>query len=188
MVDISITANQLLIDSYKLGKIVMLDEEFTPTYLIALWRGGTDVGKAVHEYLTYHGVKTKHTAIGTSGYVDGINNRKKQVDVQDMSQILRTINGDDSLLILDDVYDTGLSISKFILELRIQARRNAPQKIKVGTVWYKPEKNLTERVPDYFIHETNQWVMFPHELVGYTPQQIREDKGDEIADLLLRKD
>ncbi|NQV92043.1 hypoxanthine phosphoribosyltransferase [Candidatus Woesearchaeota archaeon] len=185
MVDISVTADELLVDSYKIGKKVMLDEDFTPTYLIALWRGGTDVGKAVHEYLKFHNVDTKHTAIGTSGYNGGIDNRKRQVDVQDMSQILRTINGDDSLLILDDVYDTGLSICEFILELRKQARRNAPQKIKVGTVWYKPEKNLTERVPDYFIHQTDKWVMFPHELVGYTKEEIRECKGDKIADLLL---
>ena len=68
MVDISVTANQLLVDSYKIGKMVMEDKKFTPTYLIALWRGGADVGKGVHEYLDYHGVETKHTAIGTSYY------------------------------------------------------------------------------------------------------------------------
>ena len=58
-----------------------------------------------------------------------------------------------------------------------------PQTLKVATPWYKPEKNVTERRPDYYLHETGAWLIFPHELAGLTPEEIIEHKG-ELAQTL----
>jgi hypothetical protein len=29
-------------------------------------------------------------------------------------------------------------------------------------------------VPDYFLHETAEWLVFPHELDALTPEEMRE--------------
>ena len=49
--------------------------------------------------------------------------------------------------------------------------------------WYKPTKNVTSVTPDYYVHETEQWLVFPHELNGLTPEEIQAGKP-EMADLI----
>ena len=31
-------------------------------------------------------------------------------------------------------------------------------------------------VPDYYIHETDDWLVFPHELEGLTPEEVSASK------------
>ncbi len=38
--------------------------------------------------------------------------------------------------------------------------------------YYKPTRNETSRVPDYYLHETEQWIKFPHSLEGLTDEEI----------------
>ena len=35
---------------------------------------------------------------------------------------------------------------------------------------------------DYYIHATNQWVGFPHELFGLSMEEIKEGKGDKMME------
>jgi hypoxanthine phosphoribosyltransferase len=81
------------------------------------------------------------------------------------------------LLIVDDVYDTGMSISKVISDLEFACKKNTPE-IRVATPYFKPTKNKTDRTPDYFIHETDQWLVFPHELQGLSMDEIKENKPE----------
>jgi hypothetical protein len=53
-----------------------------------------------------------------------------------------------------------------------KARLNTPHDIRVAVPYYKPSRNLTERVPDYYIHETEQWLKYPHSLEGLTPDEV----------------
>ena len=41
-------------------------------------------------------------------------------------------------------------------------------------------------MPDYYIHETDKWLVFPHELAGLTIDEIKAGKEDlsNICDLL----
>ena len=50
--------------------------------------------------------------------------------------------------------------------------------IKIATPYFKPNKNQTDRKPDFFIHETDQWLIFPHELEGLTFEDIKENKPE----------
>ena len=79
------------------------------------------------------------------------------------------------MLIVDDVYDSGLSIEAVIDNLKLKARKNTPH-IRVATVYYKPGNNKTDRTPDYYVHETDQWLVFPHELDGLTIEEIYQHK------------
>lgn len=169
-----ISAEDLLIDSFKLANQIY-QSGFRPHFIVGVWRGGAPVGIAVQEYLDYMGVETDHIAIRTSSYYD-IGQQDKEVRVHGLNYIIDNVNAEDELLLVDDVFDSGRSIVAILDEMKSKARANLPQTIKVATPWYKPERNTTEIVPDFFIHETDRWLVFPHELSGLTPEEIGQAK------------
>ena len=174
MEKVFINAQNLLEDSFQLAANIY-DSGFRPHFIVGIWRGGTPVGIAVQEFLEYKGVETDHIAIRTSSYF-GINQQSKEIRVHGLHYIIENVNADDSLLIVDDVFDSGHSIEAVLKELSEKTRKNMPETVKVACPWYKPERNATNIVPDYYIHETDAWLVFPHELNGLTEEEIREGK------------
>jgi hypothetical protein len=57
-------------------------------------------------------------------------------------------------------------------------RLNMPGNVRIATPWYKPGNNRTRLVPDYYLHETDKWIVFPHELVGLTLDEIATGKTE----------
>lgn len=169
-----IDAQDLLMDSFQLG-LKVLQSDFRPDFIVGVWRGGTPVGIAVQEILDIFDVKTDHFAIRTASYT-GIGTRDKEVKVHGLSYLIRNLSAEDSLLIVDDVFDTGLSIQAILDTLELKARRNKPQDIRVATPWFKPANNQTDMIPDYYIHTTDQWLVFPHELDGLSRDEMLENK------------
>lgn len=180
MSKIVLSAQELLEDSFRLG-LRVLEDDFRPTMIIAIWRGGTPVGMAVQEIMAYAGVESDHIAIRTSSYV-GVDQRGA-VAVHGLNYIIKKICHDDRVLIVDDVFDTGNTIVAVIEELRKRARDNTPEDIRVAVPWYKPSRNETDIVPDYFIRETAEWLVFPHELDALTPEELRAERPD-IAQII----
>ncbi|MGI9224674.1 MAG: phosphoribosyltransferase [Woeseiaceae bacterium] len=175
-----LSAQDLLEDSLELG-IRILESGFEPTMIIAIWRGGTPVGMAVQEVLSYCGIASDHIAIRTSSYV-GVDQRGA-VAVHGLNYIIKKICHDDRVLIVDDVFDTGNTIVAVIDELTRRARGNTPEDIRVAVPWFKPSRNETSIAPDYFLHETAEWLVFPHELDALTPEELRESRPD-IAEIV----
>jgi len=178
---IYISAEDLLCDAYRLAATIM-QSGFQPDFIIGVWRGGTPVGVAVQELLDYFGIKTDHIAIRTASYT-GIGERTNEVQVFGLNYLIRNINAENSLLIVDDVFDTGKSIAAIIHELKIRSRRNTPHAIRVATPWFKPGNNLTERKPDYYLHETDKWLVFPHELDGLSKEEVITNKSPCLKEL-----
>lgn len=167
-------AQQLLEDSFMLGAKV-LNSGFRPTFILAIWRGGSPIGIAVQELLAFYGIETNHIALRASSY-HGINQQDSVVKIYSMNYLVKTITHKDRLLIVDDVYDTGKSIAAIIGELKHRARLNAPEDIRIAVPYYKPANNQTGRAPDYYIHETSQWLKFPHSLEGLTKDEVRRHR------------
>ena len=170
-----ISPSSLLEDSYELAWKIY-ESGYLPNYIIGVWRGGSPIGIAVQELLHVLGVTSDHIAIRTS-YYTGIETVKDDVQVHGLSYVIKKIQSEDRLLIVDDVHDTGISIDKIISTLTKACKKNTPN-IKVATTYFKPSKNKTSRTPDYFIHETDQWLVFPHELDGLEVQEIIESKPE----------
>ena len=61
-------------------------------------------------------------------------------------------------------------------------KKNSPT-IKVATPYFKPNKNKTSREPDYYLHKTDKWLVFPHELEGLTRQEMLDFKP-ELSDIV----
>lgn len=179
-----ISSQELLADSFRLAARIFASG-FRPHFIVGIWRGGSPVGIAVQEYFEFRGAQTDHIAIRTSSYT-GIGEQAKTIRVHGLHYIIENVNADDSLLIVDDVFDSGRSIEAVLNELGEKTRRNMPQDLRIACPWYKPQQSKVDIVPDYYLRETDKWLVFPHELAGLTLEEIREGKTDlrEICDLL----
>ena len=166
-----LSAQDLLEDSFRLG-LQVLESGFEPTLIIVIWRGGTPVGMALQEVLAYCGVDSDHIAIRTSSYV-GVDERGT-VAVHGLNYIIKKICREDRVLIVDDVFDTGNTIKAVVDEITTRARGNTPNEIRVAVPWFKPTRNETDMKPDFFLRETSEWLVFPHELDALTPEEMLE--------------
>ncbi len=169
-----ISADSLLRDSLALG-VRIARSGFRPTFLVGVWRGGAPIGIAVQEVLEYHSIHADHIAIRTSSYT-GIGTQDKVVRVHAIDYLVSRLSAEDELLLVDDVFDSGRSLDAVMEELRRRCRRNLPQQIRIATVYYKPARNRSTLVPDYYVRETDRWLVFPHEIQGLTREEILANK------------
>ena len=174
-----LSAQQLLQDSFRLGANVILDG-FRPTIMIAIWRGGVPMGIAIQELLTWYGIETDHIAIRTSSY-SGIDGHSNEIRIHGMDYLIRNCSHDDRLLIVDDVFDTGLTIDAVIRYLQEKARLNTPGEIRIAVPYFKPSRNQSGRVPDYYLHETANWLKFPHSLEGMSVEEVAANRPELYA-------
>ena len=176
-----ISASELLIDSFQLAAKIH-GSGFRPDFIVGIWRGGTPVGIAIQEYFEFVGVTTDHIAVRTSAYTR-IGERAKSIRVHGLHYIIENANADHSLLVVDDVFDSGHSIEALLRELAEKMRLNMPQTVRIACPWYKPGNNQTELKPDYCLHETDKWIIFPHEVAGLSLEEIKQGKL-ELAPIL----
>ncbi|MCI0516893.1 MAG: hypothetical protein L0Y45_03570 [Woeseiaceae bacterium] len=175
-----VAADDLLLDSFRLAAAVF-ESGFRPDFLVGLWRGGSAVGIAVQEGLEHFGVSTDHIAIRTS--YTGLANYPKMVDkaekirVHGLQYLLERVCAEHTLLIVDDVYSSGSSVRAVKSQLAKKVRRNLPHDIRTATVWYRPTER-TVAAPDYFVHETRDWLILPYELAGLSIEELRRHKPE----------
>jgi hypoxanthine phosphoribosyltransferase len=175
-----VTANDLLRDSFQLAANIS-EAGFHPDFLVGLWRGGSAVGIAVQEGLDFLGIKTDHIAIRTSyrgaPSYDEMVSKADSIRVHGLQYLLENLCSHHSMLIVDDVYSTGSSVKAVIEQLARKTRRNLPHDIRIASVWYRPGER-TLRVPDYYVHETEDWLVLPYELSGLSVDELRENRPE----------
>lgn len=191
-----IAADDLLLDSFRLARKIH-DAGFKPDFLVGLWRGGSAVGIAVQEGLEHFGIPTDHIAIRTSyrgqASYNEIANKADSIRVHGMQYLLENLCAEHSLLIVDDVYSSGNSVSAVIKQLAQRTRRNLPHDIRTATVWYRPGSKPDQK-PDYYVHETNDWLVLPYELAGLSVDELKAHKPelepviDRLRDLTAGRD
>ncbi len=173
-------------DSYELAAKI-LNDEFKPDFIIALWRGGSFPGMCMHELFKWSGINTDHIAVRTSKYtgIDQVltENGKLIVNVHSLGYITDRLKTNSKVLIVDDIFDTGHTIESVFTTLKNRLCDNMPTDIRVATIYYKPSRNKTNRVPEYTQHVTTEWVVFPHEVEAMSIDEIETSKGPEIANI-----
>jgi len=175
-----IEEEDLLNDAFRLG-VRIYNDGYRPTFVVGLWRGGSSVGIYVQECLQYLGVETNHIAVrtsytGLSDYQEMVRNPEDNIRVHGTQYLLENLNADDKLLLVDDVFSSGLTLKVVLNRLKKRLKRNMPRDVRIATVWNKPGSNLTGQSPDYYVHETDGWLVLPYELTGLTPDEIRDNK------------
>ena len=180
-----ITAQQLLEDSFRLASQVY-EDGFRPNFIIGIWRGGAPIGIAVQEYFDFKKVETDHIAVRTSSYY-GIDQQSKTIKVHGLHYLIENANKDDALLIVDDVFDSGRSVDALIKQIKKLSRANMPHDVRIATPYFKPKNNKTDLIPNYYVHTTDEWLVFPHEIDGLTPDEIINGKKDLVNVMHLLK-
>ncbi|MFT7528378.1 MAG: hypoxanthine phosphoribosyltransferase [Arenicella sp.] len=174
-----IEEQDLLNDSYRLA-VKIYESGFRPDFIVGVWRGGSTVGIYVQECLQYLGIEADHIAIRTS--YQGRDEYQKRLDqpqdirVHGLQYLFENMNQGDSLLIVDDVFSSGQNIEAVVNRLQTKTKRNMPRELKVAVPFYRPANNRTGRIPDYYLHETDKWLVLPYELTDLSPQEIRQNK------------
>jgi len=174
---IYIEEQALMLDSFRLGKQIF-DKGFRPDLIAGIWRGGSSVGIVVQECLQYLGVEADHIPIRTSypgmhGYHDMVR-YSDQIRVHGIEYLVDRLNAEDKLLLVDDVFSSGVSVQAVKEKLRRKLRHNCPEIIKVAAVWHRPVEGRPG--PDYYVHQTDGWLVLPYELSGLTIEEIRANK------------
>ena len=182
-----VNADDLLLDSFQLARNIY-ESGFEPDFLVGLWRGGSAVGIAVQEGLEFFGIKTDHIAIRTSysgaHRYSAMVSKADEIRVHGLQYLLENLCSHHAMLIVDDVYSTGSSVKAVIDQLTRKTSRNLPKDIRIATVWYRPT-DKTLLTPDYYVHETSDWLVLPYEMSGISLQDLRDNRP-EFADIFDR--
>lgn len=186
---IVLTPNDVQEYAWRLGAQIMANiDSFKPNYMVALWRGGAQVGVYVQEYLKRRGVEVDHVAVRTSSYT-APGEQSSTINVHTLGYISNTVTPNDRLLIVDDIFDSGRSVEAVIkkLEHEIGDTKYMPQ-IKIATMFWKPTKNKTLLTADYCVSKDgidNAWIVLPHEISDFADDQdLLAIFGPEVAQQL----
>ncbi len=172
-----IKADDLVHDAFSLAAQIH-DSGFRPDVVLVIWRGGTPIGIVIHEYLKYKGVETYHGVVKAESYT-GIEERIEP-RIMHLEPLMADFDADSKILLIDDIFDSGCTIKKVR-----EALKEQHSTVKVATLYYKEANNQTGIIPDFYLRKTDQWIVFPHELVGLNPEEIAE-KDPFVAELLER--
>ena len=186
-----IEESDLVEDSFRLA-VKIYNSGFRPTFLVGLWRGGSSVGMYVQECLQSLGVETNHIALRTSysglpDYEEMVSNPVENIRVHGTQYLLESLNAEDKLLLVDDVCSSGLTLEAVYNRLSKRLKRNMPRDVRTAAVWNKPKHNKTGHNPDYYLHESDSWLVLPYELTGLRREEIRAAKPF-VASLLDKRD
>ena len=178
-----ISAQELLEDALQLATLVR-ESGFRPDAIIGLWRGGAPVAVAVHEALRFHGMDAAHMPVVTRLY-SGIDRRAGELLIEGLERLQPILAMPARILLVDDVWDTGITLTG--VRDAIAALPGAARELRSATVWFKPGRNLTRSTPDYRVRESDDWLVFPHELEGLDIAELREHRGEDFVRALLGK-
>ena len=170
----------LIEDAFRLG-VQVYENGFRPNFIVGLWRGGSAVGIYVQECLQTLGVATDHIALRTSyrgmqAYDEMVASPEQNIRVHGTHYLLDNLNHDDRLLIVDDVFSTGYSIAAVLNRLNRQLKLNMPADTRIAALYRRPDANRTGIAPDFCLHQTEDWLVFPYEINGLTRADIGEHK------------
>ena len=136
---------------------------FRPDCIIGLIRGGLIPARLLSDYLDVG----RMFAVGISFYTDVGERSEKPLVTQDIDVDLRG----KSVLIVDDVADTGMSL----IASRDLVISKGAGRVMLATLHKKPWSKV---VPDFYVVDTDAWIVYPWEYRETTRSLTRKLEGD----------
>ncbi|MFX1251725.1 MAG: phosphoribosyltransferase [Promethearchaeota archaeon] len=123
--------------------------DFRPTILVGIARGGWVIARVLSDLLNNSNVASMLVKF----YTDIYETEKKPRITQPVSTSVK----DENILLIDDVSDSGKSLRAAIEHILAKGCASC----KTATIHFKPW-SITK--PDFFVEETEAWIIYPHEL------------------------
>ncbi|MHA1952757.1 MAG: phosphoribosyltransferase [Candidatus Heimdallarchaeaceae archaeon] len=138
------------------------DDEFFPDVIVGIARGGWIPARLLADF--YGNRRTANIKI------EFYDNTSRASDEPIITQeISENVEGK-IVLVVDDVADSGKSLIAAVEHVK----NMNPKEIRTATLYYKKHSILK---PDYYIRETQSWVVYPWEygeFVAYLYNQMRD--------------
>lgn len=166
--------NQLGHLSFKLAKkIIQADSKYDRIIVIA--KGGLTWSRVLADYLQIPDIETIRVKL-----YRGIGKTFKK------PQILLPIKSDitgERILLFDDVADSGQTlefVEKFL-------RKEGAKSVTTAALFYKPTSKI---IPDFYDHQTDAWIVFPHEIREFVEETAKDwlEKGLTKKQVISRFD
>jgi len=126
----------------------IMEDGFHPDFIIAMGRGGFDPARILCDQLSVHRLGSvqieSHSGIAASS--------EPRVVIPLNADIIKA-----KVLLVDDVSDSGRSL----LKAREYLLSKNPAELRIVTLHVKPWTNYK---PDYWIEETDKWIVYPWEI------------------------
>jgi len=172
-----LSADAYLKDVWRLAAMIR-KSGWRPDILLALWRGGAFVGVGVHEFFKVTNWPVRHMPLKCASYT-GIGENAGGVEFSHGDVVFGALRKGERVLVVDDVFGTG----KTAAAVRSRVDETGAE-MRMACVYWKPQKNLTNLQPDYFVRDVGlDWLVFPHEIEGLTQAEIVA-KDPDLADLI----
>lgn len=166
---VSVTWNDYHAYSQKIAAALLAHEKPFDV-IVAIGRGGLTFGHMLSDFL-----RIPISSITIQSYTD----IKKQGEVH-ITDGLSFHIGDKRVLLVDDIADTGTTLSRAITYLK----KFKPTVITTATLFYKPHSHIR---PAYFAKLTSQWILQPFEVTEwvYTFTKKMTEKGKSKAEIQM---
>ena len=144
------------------------DSGFRPDLIIGVSRGGWAPARIMSDLLE----NANTASIRIEFYLAPGVTARKPVISQAIMVPVKGVN----VLVVDDVSDTGESLKVAVEHLDVCGAKA----IKTATLYYKPQSIFK---PNFFIVETDQWIIFPWERMENTRRLLdeAEKKGKPLS-------
>lgn len=134
-------------------------EKIKPDRIVAISRGGIVVARILGDFLN---LPIRYITMVST---EGIGNLKTPVIVEGLSSQV----ADEKILLVDEIGDSGETIVK----AKEHLRNFRPQKVYSAVPVIKPH---TQPKPDFYMHTTHKWVVFPYEVRETIEELVKQWK------------
>jgi len=136
----------------------ILNSRFIPDVVVAILRGGYFVAKLISDFLGLDNIATLEIK-----FYKGIGEKaERPIVIHPITFDLR----DKKTLVVDDVADSGRTLQVAIDIVRLHGAKE----VRTATLFFKP---WSITMPDYYVEETEKWIVFPWE-IGETIRDLKK--------------
>lgn len=129
---------------------VTVRDDYDPDLLVGIARGGL-----VPAVRLSHLLNDLEMSVIDVKYYQNVDKKMEKPKI--LGTDIEELEG--KVLVVDDVADTGNTLQA-VMEYLKGHGEGKPEKLKILTIAYKPQSKIK---PDYYVHETEKWIVFPWE-------------------------
>ena len=159
------TWNQLGHLCFKLGKQINHQGK-TYDRIVVIAKGGLTWSRVLADYLQIPDIETIRVKL-----YRGIGKTFKKPQI--LQELKADISGE-KILLFDDVADSGQTM-EFVEKLLL---KKGAESVDTSALFYKPSSKLT---PDFFDHQTDAWIVFPHEIREFIDETSKDWFGKGLS-------